>query len=594
MIGMGKRLGWALGCVAAFALAACAEAPPPPPSQPAVLFPDRAEVAAIAAQKPRLEAFADVDTSATAWTVHVEAKAEDAPYDDPSAWGEFLRAAVQPHGQAVILSAPLKCASEELATFARRSQRLPPRNLMRFIVARCGAMVTAPQQLTWGAAASASVTDGMLLEAARKKLRPALEALLARASEKQRAGGPPLAVGLGVVRDDTGVSVAITVGVSEATVDATPLRADAKHQVSVEGTVHGEYRSIEALVNRGDAGFAGCLRLGDVAPPRFAFRCQLADGDAYAWVDIMGRRPGLELSRVLASGVVTAGGDAPVVFKSRSDAAPAVVHTPAELSAAIAEGVNRARAVAHLAPVAVDARQSTENARLAGTLINAANAANAASTELPKDGSNRAALGLLAGWDVAGVIRGGKLVVGAYAPTQDAAVWLDWTLERPAGRAALLDPASRVIAIGAAVPEASALGAVVTTYALFDSADHRRDEAAVYKRIDAARAARGLPPARFIAGFPEMHEHALRVLTEGANPSAEMRAMLSVAQTRSGESVRGAVIETTSVEDFTLPDVALAPGEVHLAVAVTHHRVPGGAWGQYVVFFVAVGESGGP
>ena len=63
--------------------------------------------------------------------------------------------------------------------------------------------------------------------------------------------------------------------------------------------------------------------------------------------------------------------------------------------------------------------------------------------------------------------------------------------------------------------------------------------------------------------------------------------MLAVAKTRSGQSAFGTLLETTSVDHFLLPDIALKP-DLHVAVAVTHHRVPGAAWGQYVIFFVSV------
>jgi hypothetical protein len=583
MDGISKRLAPALGGLLALVTMGCAEVTPPPPSTPLFVFPSRADIAAIPAQKPRAAAFGPADTSAEPWTGHVEAKAEQAPYEDASPWGDFLRAAVKEHPQSVTLSAPLQCASEELAKITRSTQRRPAADLTRFLVARCGGVATSPRILTWGAEAPASVADGTLVEAARKKLGGPLEALFARADDRQLAGWGQLAVGLGVVRNDTGVSVVLTVGGDEVELESTPLRADAKHQVSIRGTAQGTYRSFDALVNQGAFGFAECQRQGDVAPPRFAFTCQLDEKDPYAWVEVTGKRPGLELSRVLASGIVAAGDDAPITFAPRTGAAPAVVSTPAQLSTALVDGVNRVRTAAHLAPLVYDAKQSAENGRLAGTLINAALA------DAPREGADRAAQGLLAGWDVSGMVRGATIIVGAFAPTRDANVWVDATLERPAGRATLLDPASRVIAVGPALPEAGpAVGAAVTTYALFDSDDHRREEATLYRRIDALRAARGLAPARFISGFPEMHEHAWRVAHEGAAPHDELQAMLTVAKSRSGQSAFGAEVETSSIERCPLPELVVRGDELHIAVAVTHHKVPGAAWGQYVVFFVSV------
>lgn len=554
----------------------CAEAPPP--SKPAVVFPTRAEIAAIPAAKPKLEAFGEVDTSTEPWAVQVEPSTQATPYEDATPWGDFIRDVVKPYAQTVTLSAPLKCASDELAKVNRQSGRMLPTNLTRFIVARCGAMVSSPRPLMWRVDAPSTVTDDVIIDTAKKKLAPALEKFLAS------AGSAHFVLGLGVARDDKGASVVITVADDDIALDPTPLRADANHLVSIRGTVRDKFESIFALVNQGPLGVAECARQGDLPPPHFAFTCKLADGDAYAWIEILGKRRGLVLSREIATGIATAGTDAPIVYKPRSDTAPAVVSTPAELSNAIVNGVNRARAAAHLAPVALDARQSVENTRLAGTLINA-------SFSDAENGSDRAAIGLLAGWDVTGMIRGATIFVAAIAPTRDATTWIDWALEKPSGRLTLLEPTSRLIAIGPAVPEeGSALGAAVTTYALFESRDHTQEEAALFERIDAARSARGLPRPTRLVGFPEMHEQALHVLDDGENPLVALQEMLVAARDKSGASSMGYVLETTDVAHFALPENVLRPGNLRVAVAITHHKVEGAAWGQYVVFLVTVGD----
>ena len=576
------RLAYALFCLMiAFTFVGCAEAPPP--SKPAVVFPSRAEIAAIPAVKPKLEAFGEVDTSTEPWAVQVEPSTQDTPYVDASAWGDFIREAVRPHAALVSLSSPLKCASEELAKLNRHSAKLlPPRNLMHFIVARCGAVVTSPRPLVWRVDATGDFTDAMVIDAAKKQLGPALEKLL--------GGGQHLVVGLGVARDDKGVSVVVTAADNDAALDPGPLRADANHLVSIRGTVRGDYASITAFINQGPLGVAECSRQGELPPPHFAFTCKLAETDHYAWVEILGQRRGLVLSRDIALGIVTATDDAPIVYKPRSDAAPAVVSTPAELSSAIVLGVNAARAAAHLSPLTIDAKQSAENTRLVGTLINASFADDAAI------GSDRAAIGLLAGWDVAGMIRGATIFVAALGSTRDATAWLDWALERPSGRITLLEPSSRVIAIGPAVPEeGSALGAAVTTYALYESDDHTREEGAIYARIDAARTARKLPRPILLGGIPEMHEEALHVLKDAENPYTALQSMLATASAKSGgAAVMGYVIETTDVEHFALPETALRAGALRIAITVTHHRAEGAAWGQYVVFLVTVGDNAAP
>ena len=568
----------AVGSVVVLANLGCAAAPPP--SKPAVVFPPRAEVAAIPAARPNLQAFGEIDISNEPWTVQVEPTTPETPYDDATPWGDFIREAVKPHAQSVSLSSPMKCASTEIARWNRQSkQLLPPMNLIDFIVARCGAMVSSARPIVWRVDAPETVTDDVILDAAKKRLTPELDKLFATSAKEH------LVVGLGIVRDDKGASVAITAANDDAILDPGPLRADANHLVSIRGTARGDFASITALVNQGPLGVAHCAPQGDLPPPHFAFTCKLADGDPYAWVELMGQRKGLVLSREIAAGIVTAADTTEIVYKSKSDSPPAPVGTPAELSNAIVAGVNRARAAARLPPVTLSAPQSAENARLVGTLVNAAIGDMSGS-------SDKAAIGLLAGWDVTGgMIRNATIFVAAIAPTHDATTWLDWALERPAGRLTLLDPSSRAIAVGSAVPpEGSGLGAAVTTYAFFESDNHAREEAAVYDRITAARAARGLPAPVRLAGFPEMHEQALHVLKDNENALTALQTMLDVASSKSGASTRGYVVETTDVDHFQLPDVAMQPGNLRLAVAVTHHRAEGAAWGQYVIFLVGVGD----
>src|SRR5207237_948074 len=104
---------------------------------------------------------------------------------------------------------------------------------------------------------------------------------------------------------------------------------------------------------------------------------------------------------------------------------------PNEIVHSIFEGLNRARARARLAPVTLSAAQSSENTRLAGTLFEATRTNDHATAD-------RIALGLMAGWEIGAMIRGGNVYVERAAPTRDPRVWLAVALEHPMGRSFLL------------------------------------------------------------------------------------------------------------------------------------------------------------
>jgi hypothetical protein len=248
--------------------------------------------------------------------------------------------------------------------------------------------------------------------------------------------------------------------------------------------------------------------------------------------------------------------------------------------------LNAVRRSAKLRPLMLAAKQSQENARVAGTIFDASITGDAQTRD-------RAVIGLLAGWDVeGGTIRDGHFFLGAAAPTRDATAWLDAAIERPIGRLALLDPVARQIAVGPAIPQdAPALGAAVTTYALFESDDHAADERQFFRALAAARAARGLPPPKRVGGMDEVRAELADVLRRGKQPMAALSDLLRVAVSRTRSSVNGYVLETTDPSHVDFPPALLRAGLLDVVVAVTHHRAPGAAWGQYVIFVLILDDT---
>jgi hypothetical protein len=204
--------------------------------------------------------------------------------------------------------------------------------------------------------------------------------------------------------------------------------------------------------------------------------------------------------------------------------------------------------------------------------------------------ADRITLGMLAGWDIAGTIRHGSIFIAMVSPARDVATWLDFALERPFGRSVLLDPDAETIAIAPALlPEGNALGAVVTTYALFDSPDHDADTNRAFERANQARHAQGRPALARLPHDPWLDEQSRRVLTGATEPGAALHASMAALATQNvGARVHGYLVETNDIRRAPVPDAVLnAPGG-SLSVVVTHHRVKGAAWGQYVIFYLLV------
>ncbi len=356
----------------------------------------------------------------------------------------------------------------------------------------------------------------------------------------------------------------------------------------IRGTLRRPAADAEALINRGDYGVARCPRDSRVTLPRFAFSCRLGDNDTVAWVQIRVRREGRVLDVAAADLLAYEGDVSKIEYRPRPSGPLAPVYDAAGFTSALLVAVNRARADGKLPAVSLAVKQSAENARLVGTLIDA-------NAKGKSDVSDGIALGLVAGWDVDGTIRSGQLLVAAVAPTRDAAAWLDFALERPIGRSVLLDPDARRIAIGPAVVDGGApgLAAVVTSYALFESSDHEGDSTAMAEHVAARRAQLGKPPLAKIAVSGVFAEEAKLVLAGALEPSDALNvAMRSVAQRVAGR-VQGFLVETNDLEHAPIPDDLLRAPKGAFAVEVTHHRVKGAAWGQFVVFYLLVVESRG-
>jgi len=546
-----------------------------PASTPAVVFPTRAEIARIPAKPPLPEAFGTKDVAVDEWRVESPPLPSDAPYDDPSPWGALLRDLTKTRTGSVSLSPVLRCAAAEIGRFHVKNHALPVERLRRFILARCGGETPNLAPFVWFVDAPMGVSDEQIIARARDALANAIEEPLAHGHHL---------VGLAAARDAKHVAVVIAIGEDEARLEPGGRSVDASRRVTLRGTARDEYAQISALVNRGDFGFSRCESDPRVSLPRFALTCELAPGDSFDWVEVVGAKRGRVMLHALADVMVYEGDASSITYKAKAYGPAAPVATLPAFTSALVDRINGVRKAAKMQSLALAVRQSAENERLAGTILDA-------TVIHDDDSAEKATIGLLAGWDVeGGTIRSGQFFLGAVGPTQDAMAWLESAVERPIGRMTLLDPQARVIAVGPSIPEgAPGLGAAVTTYSLFDSEDHAADEALFFRRIKEARAARGLAAPLLFRASDEMRQLASRVRREEVTPRGALNEMLASLSSQSGAAAYGYVLEANDPASVDVPDVFLKEGPLPVVLAITHHRAPGAAWGQYVIFTLLPG-----
>ncbi len=287
-------------------------------------------------------------------------------------------------------------------------------------------------------------------------------------------------------------------------------------------------------------------------------------------------QPGFEVGARL---VVRRPGPRPRYAPPVAVGAPAPARDDGELSRGVVTRINEIRREGGVLPLALAERQGASNARLAGPLLNA---------ELVGDRElgARLAAGMVAGWDVEGVVREGHWGSFLSPPVADASAWLGEALERPFGRWLFFAPDRRALALGLA-RRPDALGAVVTTYALFDEAERGVEAKRALAALAARRAERRLGPPTHWGAFAPLRAGVQKFEADGDAQQA-LAGALAEATSRFGRAVYGTVLEVTDLRELVFPNEFLAPLPPYVAVEVGHRRTPGEAWGHYAVFVVVV------
>jgi hypothetical protein len=200
-----------------------------------------------------------------------------------------------------------------------------------------------------------------------------------------------------------------------------------------------------------------------------------------------------------------------------------------------------------------------------------------------------AALGLVAGWEVGGVIKDASFASVVNSGGLDAGRWLEAALARPSGRATLLDPAARVLAVGAlASQEPPAAAAVAVTYQLFGEEDLRADAERLRERIAAEREAEGRsPPGVLGAAAGALEQVAERLPSGRTSPREALDDALGRASAATSLALHGWVLEGTRLADLRIPDELRQWDHVRIGVAVGYYQPADEPWGRYVALIVA-------
>jgi hypothetical protein len=567
--------------VAAAAALALGCAAPVRESKPVVEFPTPAALAAIEARPaapPKLEAAAPPTEG---WTIDVEREPPTAAdeWTPTTAWDRGFAAAVKQTGRPVRLSQALACTAREIGRYYVRHGVLPPDGLRVFMTGACGG--SAAEVGAW--MVPAQVPDNVPA-AALDAARPKITAEVLRGLPAQATHG-----GFDFQRGHGRAVATLTFARMAAEVQPFSVVADASGEIKIDGELHDQAEYIAGYINQGRHGFLSCYVDPSVARPRFHVSCPLAAEDTSAWIQIVYAPPRRVLARPFLQVLARRTGAGPLTYTEVSLPEGAPAATAEDFAGRLVTTLNQIRGESGMPAVRLNSAQSGTATGLAGHYFAAALAEGGGQEE-----AETIALGMLAGWQVGGMIRDGSFYSRLVAHSRDPGRWLSSTLTMPTGRCALLDPSIEEIALGPVLLSApEGIGALVTGYRFHHGDQHASDVKRLLMRTAWARRRLSLSPPGRLAGMDAVMRAELGKVNAGtANPLDALQAVLEWGVAHFGAGFRGYVVEASSLEALQIPPEVLSQPTLHLDIGVTHHKPPGAAWAQLVILvaFVDYGD----
>ncbi len=539
------------------------------PGRPIAQFPSRADVESVAASQPTsapkgADNVADVDH----WDMHSPATAQP-DYPNETKWDDALLSKAKDPSNKVSLSPALRCAAQEMARFFTVTGGMPDDGLREHLLLRCGNTNVAVAFRSLAIQVPDSVPLARLEEGGRAQVQGLINTSMAAQGGEfglaaARGGGRYVVIGLSAV----------------PRVKFQPFSPIVSgDSVTLDGELSSPAQYLVVLANQGKFGVKHCVVHPTRRLPVFRVTCPIAAEDAATRIEFTTRSDGSVLLQPAALLEVRRDDQAQLAYQATTYGNSRRVANAEEFRQAMLSDLNAARAAAGLKPFTLEQRQSQTVERLAPTLYRTMQSND-------EQQSSMISLGLLAGWDVGGMIRDGGIYCSASSASRDPSRWLSQALANPVGRWVLFEPSMSHIGVGATELSPGGEVAVVTTYAFFDNVDHHSDEQTVLAELNRHRAAHGTAPARLIASTSSLLNALEFVHQNKANSIGALNGVIQQTAGQTNHETSGFVVETTDPKLLKFDSVLLDSATLDVEIGVTHYRAPGAAWGQYAILFV--------
>jgi len=560
-----------------------ARSPKPGPEGAEGPFPSPEELDALARDgEPDLEPPGDERLADVArWTLTgpFPERVGEEPVDDPGPWERVLLDVARDRAGLVVVSESMRCVAREIGLFARAHDALPGAGLRNFVAGRCGATGVGLRVGTVAATVPPDASEERIAEGWGPELAEGIRRNLG-------AGARAAGIWFGR-RGDRGLALVVTAE-RRARVEPTAAIASDDGVVSIRGELLRPAQAVEAHVNRGRLGVAACEPDPSVRPPRFVLHCPVSREDETARIAVSARSAGRLLAEAVLEVLARPAGEPARTWRRPDYGGGGEVGDPDAFRERLLEAANRLRGEVGLAPLELERQQSRTAERLAPLYFGAGLGAVDPSV------GDAVALGLVAGWEVGGVIRDANLGAFLSLETRDLGRWLGEALLEPGVRAVLLSPDHTRVAVGPVVSgERPFLAAVVVSYASYGDRDPAELREQFYGHLDRAFDRRGLRlPRRDRALEAAAARQAARVADGSAAPQEAAAALANEAAAQLRTDVQVWPLEGSAPDEVFLPDEIFDGSTSRIAAAVTWYQPSGWPWGRTLVLLVAAPKKG--
>ena len=570
-----SRTVWIRGAVVAAFLAGCAGGPSAPDERteeargPAAGFPTQDKLEDLA-EAPFQGTVFDRDVQdVESWdlTGPFPDRLDERRFEDASPWGALLTDAAERRAGLVLPTEAMHCVAREIGAFYLEMGGVPSRNLKRYIAARCQAGVEKVGIRYLHTDIRPKITNAQLFAQWREHFAAMIT--------EQLVGGPVTAgVWFGRTQEDAIALVAT--GTRAVRLDPVETALGADHRVVVRGETLRPSEEIWAVMNHGRYGTTRCEREPEVALPRFHFTCDANPGDTSAWLILEVRPPGRLMGRIAANLLVWPSGETDDVYRRPSFGDTEPVKNEETAAQGFVAMLNSVRGSAELSELTLDIAQSKTATALAPHFFSAWFDASAGAK------ADLVALGMIAGWEVDGIVQNAQMSASWAPQSNDLSTLLATALEYPSSREVLLSPEADRIAIGPLLErneENAAIAAIFGTYSLFSEEDHDANVQRVFRQLREARGERGRRAPQIAVDVAHLSIMAASDVQAGADPKGSLGDLIQASAEVLQRPVQGWVAQVSDLADLRFPEDFLINPDISVAIGVSHFKPEGEACG---------------